>query len=156
VAKGRKYVMQMTSTDVIHSFTIPSFYVKQDVVPGLTSRLWFEPTTVGEFVITCNEYCGDKHSGMLGIIQVMEPADFDKWKNDKLALLQKNLIKTPQAGQLTKPRSSRRVKNSMERKVASPAHNVSGAAGGAAPSFKGLYGKEEVSLPVKSRSTTPT
>jgi cytochrome c oxidase subunit 2 len=144
VAKGRKYVMQMTSTDVIHSFTIPSFYVKQDVVPGLTSRLWFEPTTVGEFVITCNEYCGDKHSGMLGIIQVMEPADFDKWKNDKLALLQKELDQDAAGGPVDETALIAKGKELYGAKGCLACHNVSGAAGGAAPSFKGLYGKEEV------------
>lgn len=143
VAKGRKYVMQMTSTDVIHSFTIPAFYVKQDVVPGLTSRLWFEPTTVGEFVITCNEYCGDKHSGMLGKVRVLETADFEKWKTEQLALLQKELDQDASGGPVDETALIAKGKELYGAKGCLACHNVTGAAGGAAPSFKGLFGKEE-------------
>lgn len=142
VAKGRKYVMQMTSTDVIHSFTIPAFYVKQDVVPGLTSRLWFEPTTVGEFVITCNEYCGDKHSGMLGKIRVMEPADFDQWKSAQLASLQKELDQDASGGPVDESALIAKGKELYGAKGCLACHTLTGAAG-AAPTFKGLFGKEE-------------
>ncbi len=144
VAKGRKYVMQMVSTDVIHSFTIPAFYVKQDVVPGLTSRLWFEPTVVGEFVITCNEYCGDKHSGMLGVVQVMEQADFDRWKAAQLVGLQKELDQDASGGPVDETALIAKGKELYGAKGCLACHNVTGAAGGAGPSFKGLFGKEEI------------
>lgn len=142
IAKGRKYVMQMTSTDVIHSFTIPSFYVKQDVVPGLTSRIWFEPTVTGEFVITCNEYCGDKHSGMLGIFKVVEPAEFDKWKAEQLALLQKDLDQDASGGPVDETALIAKGKELYGAKGCVACHSVNGNAG-AAPTFKGLFGKEE-------------
>lgn len=141
-AKGRKYVMQMTSTDVIHSFTIPAFYVKQDVVPGLTSRLWFEPTQAGEYVITCNEYCGDKHSGMLGVALVLEQADFDKWKTEQLAKAQKELEQDASGGPVDETALIAKGKELYGSKGCVACHTLTGAAG-AAPTFKGLFGREE-------------
>lgn len=143
IAKGRKYVMQMTSTDVIHSFSIPSFYVKQDVVPGLTSRLWFEPTVTGEFMITCNEYCGAKHSGMLGKFKVVEPAEFDAWKAEKLAALQKDLAQDAAGGPVDETAMIAKGKELYGAKGCTACHSLNGSAG-AAPTFKGLYGREEV------------
>jgi len=59
---GRPVKLTMTSEDVIHSFYVPAFRVKQDVVPGRYSTLWFEPTKTGRFHLFCAEYCGTKHS----------------------------------------------------------------------------------------------
>ncbi|MCX7632454.1 MAG: cytochrome c oxidase subunit II [Turneriella sp.] len=143
VAKGRKYVVQMTSTDVIHSFAIPSFYVKQDVVPGLTSRLWFEPTKTGEYTITCNEYCGDKHSGMLGKIKVVEQAEFDAWKAAQLAALQKELDQEAAGGPVDESALIAKGKELYTAKGCMACHSLDGSPR-AAPTFKGLYGKEEV------------
>jgi cytochrome c oxidase subunit 2 len=69
----------MTSEDVVHSFYIPAFRVKLDVVPGRYGELWFEPTKTGKFHLFCAEYCGTKHSGMIGWIHVMEPQDYQAW-----------------------------------------------------------------------------
>jgi len=134
--------MQMTSTDVIHSFTIPSFYVKQDVVPGLTSRLWFEPTQVGEFVITCNEYCGDKHSGMLGKVKVLEQAEFDQWKAAELKKVADELEKEAKAGPGDEGDAAK-GKEFYNSKGCTACHSIDGSPR-AAPSFKGLFGKTEI------------
>jgi cytochrome c oxidase subunit 2 len=64
---------------VIHSFFVPAFRVKQDVVPGRYTTLWFEPTRVGEYHLFCAEYCGSKHSRMVGRVIVMEPPDYQEW-----------------------------------------------------------------------------
>jgi len=69
----------MSSEDVIHSFYVPAFRVKQDVLPGRYSTLWFKATRPGEYHLFCAEYCGTKHSGMIGKVVVMEPADFQNW-----------------------------------------------------------------------------
>jgi len=69
----------MTSEDVIHSFYVPAFRVKQDAVPGRYSSLWFEATKAGEYHLFCAEYCGTLHSGMIGRIVAMEPAAFEAW-----------------------------------------------------------------------------
>jgi cytochrome c oxidase subunit 2 len=76
---GRKVKLTMTSEDVIHSFYVPAFRVKQDVVPGRYTTLWFEPTKTGEFHLFCAEFCGTKHSGMVGTVYVQTPAEYEKW-----------------------------------------------------------------------------
>jgi cytochrome c oxidase subunit 2 len=69
----------MSSQDVIHSFFIPAFRVKHDVVPGTTATLWFRPRRPGVFHLLCAEYCGTDHSRMTGRIVVMEQASFEQW-----------------------------------------------------------------------------
>ena len=84
VPLGRPVRLTMTSEDVIHSFFVPNFRVKQDVVPGRYSTLWFMPTKTGKFHLFCAEYCGTKHSGMIGWIYVMEPDDYAHWLSGTL------------------------------------------------------------------------
>jgi cytochrome c oxidase subunit II len=69
----------MTSQDVIHSFFVPAFRVKQDVVPGRLTETWFQATEPGEFHLFCAEFCGTEHSVMGGSIIVMKPADYARW-----------------------------------------------------------------------------
>jgi cytochrome c oxidase subunit 2 len=69
----------MISEDVIHSFFLPALRIKQDVLPGRYTSLWFTPTRTGEFRLMCAEYCGTDHARMGGRIIVMEPADFQRW-----------------------------------------------------------------------------
>ena len=76
---GRPVKLTMTSEDVIHSFYVPAFRTKQDVVPGRYSSLWFEATTPGRYHLFCAEYCGTLHSGMIGWVVAMEPAAFQAW-----------------------------------------------------------------------------
>ena len=64
----------MTSQDVIHSFFVPAFRIKQDVVPGRYTTAWFRATKPGTYHLFCAEYCGTQHSGMIGDVVVMEPA----------------------------------------------------------------------------------
>jgi cytochrome c oxidase subunit 2 len=71
--------VNLTSEDVIHSFYVPAFRVKKDVVPGYYSATWFEATKPGRYHWFCAEYCGTKHSQMIGSVVVMEPADFQAW-----------------------------------------------------------------------------
>jgi cytochrome c oxidase subunit 2 len=76
---GRAVRLTMTSEDVIHSFFVPAFRTKQDVVPGKYSTTWFQPTKVGKYHLFCAEYCGTRHSGMIGWVYVMEPRDYANW-----------------------------------------------------------------------------
>lgn len=71
--------LTMSSEDVIHSFFVPAFRVKQDVVPGRYTTIWFEATKPGEYHLFCAEYCGTLHSGMIGQIIAMEPEDYQTW-----------------------------------------------------------------------------
>ncbi|MGZ3797458.1 MAG: c-type cytochrome, partial [Pseudobdellovibrionaceae bacterium] len=64
--------------DVIHSFYVPSFRIKQDLVPGQYTSLWFTPTKLGTFPILCAQFCGLDHAKMRGAIEVLSPEDYDK------------------------------------------------------------------------------
>lgn len=79
VPLGRPVRLQMISEDVIHSFYIPNFRVKMDVLPGRYTHLWFEPTKVGTYHLFCAEYCGTSHSEMVGSVVVQKPADYAAW-----------------------------------------------------------------------------
>jgi cytochrome c oxidase subunit 2 len=79
VPLGRPVKLVMTSQDVIHSFFIPAFRVKQDVLPGRYTTEWFTATAIGEYHLFCAEYCGDQHSGMIGRVVVMEAAKYQSW-----------------------------------------------------------------------------
>jgi cytochrome c oxidase subunit 2 len=69
----------MASQDVIHSFFVPAFRVKHDVVPGRYQTLWFKAEKTGVFALLCAEFCGTDHSRMTGRIVVMEPAEYESW-----------------------------------------------------------------------------
>lgn len=73
----------MTAKDVLHSFYIPSFRIKQDVIPGRYTTLWFRANKLGEFHIFCTEYCGTQHSGMIGTLKVVSREDYDKWLEEE-------------------------------------------------------------------------
>ena len=79
VPVGRAVKLIMTSEDVIHDVFVPAFRVKADVIPGRYTHLWFEPTKPGTYHLFCAEYCGTRHSGMIGQIVVMEPNDYQTW-----------------------------------------------------------------------------
>jgi cytochrome c oxidase subunit 2 len=121
VPLGTPVKLSMTSQDVIHSFYIPDFRMKQDVVPGRYSYLWFEPSKVGTYHLFCAEYCGTLHSGMIGKVNVLAPEQYDEW-----------LKRTP-AG------------DSMEVKGAKlfAANSCSVCHSQRAPTLAGLYGKVE-------------
>jgi cytochrome c oxidase subunit 2 len=76
---GRAVKLTLASQDVIHSFFIPAFRVKQDAVPGQYRTMWFEPTKPGEYHLFCAEYCGTDHSKMIGRIVVMEDMAYQTW-----------------------------------------------------------------------------
>ena len=71
--------LTMTSQDVLHSFYVPAFRVKQDVVPGRYTKLWFEATKTGTYHLFCAEYCGTEHSLMGGSVIVMEEYEYLEW-----------------------------------------------------------------------------
>jgi cytochrome c oxidase subunit 2 len=79
VPLGQPVKLTMTSEDVIHSFFIPAFRTKADVVPGRYTTMWFTPTKTGRFHLFCAEYCGAEHSRMIGWVTVMEPDEYQAW-----------------------------------------------------------------------------
>lgn len=76
---GRPVKLTMTSEDVIHSFFVPAFRTKQDVLPGRYTTIWFQATKPGKYHLFCAEYCGAKHSGMIGWVYAMAPRDYQTW-----------------------------------------------------------------------------
>ena len=127
---GKPVKLVMTSTDVIHSFYVPNFRSKQDVIPGRYTTEWFEATKEGEFPVLCTEYCGTDHSNMLAKIKVVPQADFDAWfKREKNA-----------GGG---PPTAVRGKDVYEKKGGCTAcHSLDGSPR-IGPSFKGLFGRDE-------------
>src|SRR5688572_17825649 len=121
---GKPCRLTMTSEDVIHSYYIPAFRTKQDVLPGRYSELWFEATRLGTYDLYCAEYCGTKHSQMVGKVTVMSQKDYEVWLAGGL----RNV--TPvQAGERLFP-SLRCI----------TCHNATSAARG--PNLAGVFGKE--------------
>jgi cytochrome c oxidase subunit 2 len=82
---GKPVIATLTSKDVIHSFFLPEFRVKQDLVPGMTTHIWFEATRVGHWEIACAELCGLGHYRMKGFVTVDTPEDFQKWLAEQAA-----------------------------------------------------------------------
>ena len=74
--------LTMVSMDVFHSFSIPDFRVKREVIPGRYSTVWFQATAPGTYHLFCTQYCGTKHSGMIGEITVLTPEDYQKWTEE--------------------------------------------------------------------------
>ena len=79
VPAGRPVHLSMTSEDVIHSLYFPALRIKQDVLPGRTTSLWFEADEPGDYHLLCTEFCGTAHSEMRGRIVVMVPAAYERW-----------------------------------------------------------------------------
>jgi cytochrome c oxidase subunit 2 len=79
VPTGRPVQLTMISQDVFHSYSVPDFRVKREVIPGRYSTVWFEATTPGTYHLFCTQYCGTLHSGMIGEVTVLTPADYEKW-----------------------------------------------------------------------------
>ena len=97
VPVNRPVKLTMISQDVIHSFYIPAFRIKQDVLPGRYTTTWFEATRPGEYHLFCTEYCGTDHAGMGGRIVVMEEAQYQRWltgntSNEPLAVTGERLF----------------------------------------------------------------
>ena len=119
----------MTSEDVLHDFFIPDMRVKRDIIPGRYTEYWFTPTTVGEHVSTCAEYCGKGHSDMKAKVFVDTPEAFAKWMEtggDEW------MHHTPEEwGRIQ-----------YEQKGCQTCHNVDGTRS-KGPTWKGIYGKPE-------------
>jgi cytochrome c oxidase subunit II len=124
VPTGKPIQLTMISQDVFHSFSIPDFRIKREVIPGRYSTVWFEPTQVGTYHIFCTQYCGTQHSGMIGEVTVMTPGDYKKW--------------------LEQSNSGQSLAQNGERLFASmgcnSCHNGTAAARG--PSLAGVYGSK--------------
>ncbi len=84
---GRTIVAEITSRDVVHSFTLPEMRVKQDATPGMTARTWFTPTVEGAWEIGCSQLCGLGHYRMRGDYRVVSRAAWTRWEAEEVARL---------------------------------------------------------------------
>jgi cytochrome c oxidase subunit II len=128
VPVGKPVKLILTSQDVIHGFYMPAFRIKQDVVPGMTNTLWFQPTQIGTFDVMCSQYCGLEHSHMLTKIVVLPSEEFTKW-------YQEQKVKVPLKVASLGPRL-------YQEKGCVGCHSLDGSTR-VGPTFKGLFGKSE-------------
>ena len=77
--EGQQALLLMESADVIHSFWVPEFRVKQDLVPGITTEIRITPTELGDYTVRCAEVCGLQHTYMLADVQVVTKDEFNTW-----------------------------------------------------------------------------
>jgi len=126
----KQVVLKMESEDVIHSFWVPEFRVKQDVVPGRVTEYRITPTLVGAFKVRCSELCGTSHSYMEAPVVVSETANFDKWIVEQQAIAE--AAKTPEGqGKLLS------ISNGCV-----GCHSVTGTSLPTAPTWFGIYGSQ--------------
>lgn len=135
VQQNRPVKMVMRSEDVLHSFFVPDFRVKQDLLPGIYTQLWFTPTKIGSFDLFCAEYCGTNHSKMLAKVNVLSPEAFAIWEKG---------IGIEEAGgtlavNLSPAESGRKL---YDNRGCGACHSIDGS-DGIGPTFKALFGKVE-------------
>ena len=120
----------MSSQDVIHSFYVPDFRIKMDVLPNRYTTTWFTAIEPGEYQIFCAEYCGKGHSEMLGKVTVKSETDYNSW-------LKKSVADIPEGMSLEEAGAKL-----YQSKACVTCHSIDGRPG-VAPSFKGRFGKME-------------
>lgn len=128
VPVDRPVRLTMTSRDVIHSFSVPAFRIKMDVVPGTYTTAWFEANQTGSFQILCAEYCGISHSNMWARVDVLSMENYERWLDD-------------QEEKQPDERLDERGRQVAVRHGCFACHTVDGRRH-LAPSFGGLYGRE--------------
>ncbi|HEU4364574.1 MAG TPA: cytochrome c oxidase subunit II [Candidatus Krumholzibacteria bacterium] len=130
--------INLESQDVLHSYFIPAFKVKQDAVPGVPDLyLWFQATQLGDFDVFCAEYCGNQHSAMLSKVHVLTQEDYDAWlvaEGEKVIAIQKAA-----EADASDPAIIALGKQLSQAKGCTACHSADGSRL-IGPSFKGIYG----------------
>jgi cytochrome c oxidase subunit 2 len=129
---GRNLRLELRSEDVIHSFYVPSLRIKQDAVPGMTTRAWFRAGQTGSFDILCAEYCGERHSAMVTKLIVLPPQQFAQWYAGQAV----------EAAGLAGAAERAVGQELLRQKGCLACHSTDGSRL-AGPTFKGLYGRIE-------------
>jgi len=131
--KDKPVKLNLKAMDVLHSFYIPAFRVKQDMVPDKKENfMWFIPQRLGIYEIFCAEYCGLKHSYMNSIVKVMDSGEFDTWLTDTTHVAASAILDSPGA-------TGKRI---MQNIGCFACHTVDGTKL-VGPSFKGIWGEEQ-------------
>ena len=128
--KGKQVLLRMTSSDVIHSFWVPEFRVKQDLVPGRITELRITPIRSGNYKVRCAELCGTSHAYMEKPVVVSSQADFDTWMTQQVKLAEQQAATPEGHGQAL-----------VAANGCNACHSINGAAG-IAPTWLGLFGSQ--------------
>ena len=131
VPEGKQVLLQMTSLDVIHSFWVPEFRVKQDLVPGRITELRITPTLAGDYKVRCAELCGTSHAYMENPVVISSKAEFDVWMAER--------VKEAEAAAATPEGRGQAL---VAANGCAACHSVNGATG-IGPTWRGLFGSEE-------------
>lgn len=142
VPQGKPIKFLMSSEDVIHSFFIPNFRVKSDVVPGMVTTVWFEAKEAGQNQVFCTEYCGAGHSLMLAKVNVLESEKWEAWKRGKpvqvTGVTEVSKSTEGESG-LSLPEQGLKL---VQAKGCVACHNSTGQPGMVGPTYKGVYDSE--------------
>ncbi len=130
VPVGKPVELLMSSQDVVHSFYVPNFRVKMDVLPNRYTTVWFEPTQQGEFDLFCAEYCGTSHSKMVGKVIVKSEREFNEWLEES-SMAGEGLSLEEYGEKLYKT------------KACNTCHSLDGAPN-TGPTFQGIMGRTEM------------
>ncbi|RMH57674.1 MAG: cytochrome c oxidase subunit II [Candidatus Hydrogenedentota bacterium] len=143
VPVGTPVRLTLTSADVIHSFYIPHFRVKEDCVPGREGYMWFKADEVDTYTVMCAEYCGDGHAKMMTNVVSLPREAFEEWLRS--AAEEKKAMEEPVAEELSPEEKERKMAAAGEKlynvKGCAACHSVDGSPR-LGPSFKGIYGKK--------------
>jgi cytochrome c oxidase subunit 2 len=131
VPVGKQVLLRMTSNDVIHSFWVPEFRVKQDLVPGRITELRITPTLEGNYKVRCAELCGTSHYSMEKPVVVSSQEEFDAWMTEQLALAEE-ASQTPEG----------RGQALVAANGCAACHSINGSLG-IGPTWFGLFGRTE-------------
>ncbi len=127
VPVNRPVKLLLSSKDVIHSFFVPAFRIKQDALPNRNTVAWFEATQTGEFPVYCAEYCGTNHSKMLATVKVVTADEFAQWLGEgEVGIEEGSLVEVG--------------KTIYKKSACFSCHSLDGKAG-VGPSWKGIFGK---------------
>jgi cytochrome c oxidase subunit 2 len=133
--EGRQVLLKMQSMDVLHSFWVPEFRLKQDLVPGRVTDYRINPSRIGEYKVRCAELCGTSHAYMEAAVIVVSQAEYDKWVSDQTVAAQAAALAS--AG---KPDATRGQTLYLE-SGCKTCHSVDGSKG-IGPTWKGVYGSD--------------
>lgn len=150
VPLGKPVKLALSSQDVIHSFFVPAFRIKEDAVPGMNNYLWFEPTKVGSYDVQCAEYCGLRHSYMLTKVEVLPEEDFKAWYDGRILEAKAETAEEALEGKKgvqgeTSQQMVARAQSLLQTKGCVACHTTDGSPL-VGPTFKGLFGKTETVL----------
>jgi cytochrome c oxidase subunit 2 len=141
VPVDRPIRLTMISQDVIHSFYVPAFRIKRDVLPHRYTTVWFEATEAGEYHLFCAEFCGTLHSGMIGAVVAMEPHLYQEWLNQQPVGAQSDVIPEDTVPAGPEPGSMASAGAELfENLGCISCHLMEG--GGTGPSLVGVFGRQ--------------